>query len=113
MEKVIIFGKGIIHEVVLFYLHRDEKYEVAGFRADIEYIKADIYLGFSMVPFGEVERLLKPAISIYHSSEDMFLCWRLLKNYVRIICFILGNMQRERWGNLFVMRFQRKYKLRN
>ncbi len=60
MEKVIIFGKGNIQEVALFYLHRDEKYEVAGFTADIEYIKNDIYLGLPMVPFCEVERLFPP-----------------------------------------------------
>lgn len=60
MEKVIIFGEGNIQEVALFYLQRDEKYEVAGFTADIEYIKVDIYLGLPMVPFGEIETIFPP-----------------------------------------------------
>jgi len=60
MEKVIIFGEGNIQEVALFYLQRDEKYDVVGFTADMEYIKSNTYLGLPIVPFGEIETIFSP-----------------------------------------------------
>ncbi len=60
-EKVIIFGEGNIQEVALFYLQRDEKYEVIAFTADMEYITGNTYLGLPMVPFGKIERLFSPS----------------------------------------------------
>lgn len=56
-EKVIIFGEGNIQEVALFYLQRDEKYEVVAFTADAEYITKDLYLGLPIVPFADVDKL--------------------------------------------------------
>ena len=60
MEKVIIFGEGNIQEVAFFYFQKDEKYEVAAFTADIEYIKADTYLGCPMIPFLCIKELYPP-----------------------------------------------------
>ncbi len=60
MERVIIFGEGNIQEVALFYLQRDEKYDVVSFTADVEYIKSDTYLGLPIVPFSEIETIFSP-----------------------------------------------------
>ena len=60
MEKVIIFGEGAIQEVALFYLQRDERYDVVAFTADEEYITKDQYLNLPIVPFRDIEKLYSP-----------------------------------------------------
>lgn len=60
-KPLVIFGIGDIGELAayLFELHTD--YEVVGFCVDKDYVKADSFMGKSLVAFEEVTKRFPPA----------------------------------------------------
>jgi len=55
LKKVIIFGLGDISQIAYFYLSNDEKYEVAGFTIDKDFIEEETFEGLPVVAFDNLE----------------------------------------------------------
>ncbi len=60
LDKVLIFGTGLIAEVVQFYLKKDSPYEVVAFTADRQFVKEKEFQGLPLVPFDEVQKFYPP-----------------------------------------------------
>ncbi len=65
MEKLVIFGTGMISDVAFHHFVRDGLYQVVAFTCDAAWIDADkdgapTHHGLPLVPFEEVERTYPP-----------------------------------------------------
>jgi FlaA1/EpsC-like NDP-sugar epimerase len=60
MEKVVIFGTGVIGQLAHFYFSHDSDFKVVAFTADDEYVESDELLGLPVVKFSDVARLFPP-----------------------------------------------------
>lgn len=61
MQKIIIFGTGVIADVLAGYVEHDKAFEIAAFCVDKEYIDAESHLGRPVVPFETVQDSYPPA----------------------------------------------------
>ena len=62
-KKLLIFGKGEFAELAHFYFCRENRYEVAGFILDREFLKENTFLGLPILPFEEIHRSHPPETS--------------------------------------------------
>jgi sugar O-acyltransferase (sialic acid O-acetyltransferase NeuD family) len=60
MEKIIIFGTGLIADLAEFYLHKDYNMETAAFTVDSKYIKENLQNNKPVVAFENIEKEFSP-----------------------------------------------------
>jgi sugar O-acyltransferase (sialic acid O-acetyltransferase NeuD family) len=60
MDRVVVFGNGILAGLMHFYLTHDSPYEVAAFTVDGQYKTDETYNGLPVVSFEEVEQVFPP-----------------------------------------------------
>jgi sugar O-acyltransferase (sialic acid O-acetyltransferase NeuD family) len=60
MNKIVIFGNGMIAEVAHFYFTHDSDFEVCAFTVDGSYIESSTFMGLPCVPFEEIEKKFPP-----------------------------------------------------
>ena len=60
MKKVIIFGPGILGQVVHFYLTKDSDFEVVAFTANQDFIKEKSLFDLPIIPFEKIEMEYPP-----------------------------------------------------
>jgi len=87
MQKVVIFGIGQIAEVIYAYLDSDDRYDVAGFTVNKEFIKEDIKFDLPIVDFETLENkfsseehLIFTAVSFKNLNSDRFNIYNLCKS---------------------------------
>lgn len=57
MKKTIIFGIGLLAENMYEYLTNDDRYEVAGFTVNREYMTDSHFMGKAVVPFENITEI--------------------------------------------------------
>lgn len=60
MEKLLIFGTGLIAEVAHFYFTRETDYQIVAFTNGNNFIKQPAFLGLPLVPFEDIEKRYAP-----------------------------------------------------
>ena len=60
MKGVVIFGTGLLAEVVHFYFTKDTSHKVVAFTADRGFVNSKEFRGLPVVPFDEVEKRFPP-----------------------------------------------------
>ena len=60
MEKIILFGNGVIASTVYAYLTHNSSYQVAAFTVDRAYIKEPTMFGLPVAPFEDITTLYPP-----------------------------------------------------
>ena len=89
MKKLIIFGNNRFAEIVLSYFQQDSMYEVVAFTLDEEWITEKNFMGFPLVPFGEIEKHYDP------SEYEMFIAVGYAKlNQVRAEKYMQAKQKR-------------------
>jgi sugar O-acyltransferase (sialic acid O-acetyltransferase NeuD family) len=60
MKKLIIYGTGLVAEVVAFYFGVDTDYQVSGFTNAAEFVTAEEFQGKPLIPFETLEKSHPP-----------------------------------------------------
>jgi sugar O-acyltransferase (sialic acid O-acetyltransferase NeuD family) len=60
MKKVVIYGTGLLAEVIHFYLIHDSDYEVIAFTVEEKFMDRKEFCGRPIVPFEEVNKFYPP-----------------------------------------------------
>lgn len=107
-KKAVILGTGSFADVVTFMLEKDSDYEVVGYTASQEFVKADDYLGKPLVPFENLEDKFKPenveifvAIGYSHMNtiREKYMHKAKDKGY-RLLSYVSSRAQH--WGDIKV-----------
>lgn len=60
MQRIVIFGAGVIADVLASYIEHDKAFEIAAFCIDEQYVTTDTHLGRPLVPFETVQDSYPP-----------------------------------------------------
>lgn len=60
MKKAIIFGTGLLADVVCYFLDKEKNFEVCGYTVDSQYLNSSEYMGLPLIGFEDVEKVFPP-----------------------------------------------------